>query len=77
MAGAALDEAEENVAVSIAPLSLPQRQLRPELCLRKDSENTTPRTPGPTQNTNQPPFHQKGMQVHFSTGQQVMQFIWW
>lgn len=55
MAAAAVGEDEEGMAVPSAQLPLPQRQLGPELCLRRDSEHTTPRAPSLTQNTDQAP----------------------
>lgn len=81
MAGPSLDENRMNVGVSTAQLPLPQGQLGPKLCLRKNSQNTAARVPSITKNTDRLSVpskkdisHPEGMPGHFYTGRSGTQF---
>lgn len=81
MAGPSLDENRMNVGVSTAQLPLPQGQLGPKLCLRKNSQNTAARVPSITKNTDKLSVPSKrdisrpeGMHGHFYTGQSGTQY---
>ena len=55
MAGTALDENGVNMWVSRAWVLLPQGKLGPEICLRREYQNTASRAPSFIQNTDKLP----------------------